>query len=204
MDALAWTRTQIADNVILKRVDVGRLDEWVRSASAPGDFPPRLIIGAWTEMLDTIRRDYVLTLGRSQMNGRKLLVLTGSLKQEIRERVLRDAKLTQWPALYPSQAVVAIAMEDDPETGFGKGLPVRIEFWSDPVVGNVVGAGAASQSGHLVTLIELYSMHAIRPPPAKRFLMESHDTVNIINETDRYLREYGIHLTDSQRRQLLR
>ncbi len=30
-----------------------------------GDLPPRLKIGAWAEMLDTIKRDYILTIGTS-------------------------------------------------------------------------------------------------------------------------------------------
>jgi hypothetical protein len=202
---LTWTRTVIAEEVSLKRVDVGRLDEWVRSADGPkGDLPPRLKIGAWAEMLDTIQRDYILTIGSSQLQSRPVLVISGTLREDARQRVLQQAQRDRWPALYPSQVKIAVATSDDEVTNIGKGLPVRLEYWSDPVVGSSVTADAANQAGRLVTLIEMYAIHRIKPPPMNRFLLDTQDAINFVNETDRYLQQYGIHLTASQRRQLLR
>ena len=81
---------------------------------------------------------------------------------------------------------------------------MRFEFWSLPEPRETVDADAAGDTGRLVTLIELFAIHRINPPPMDRFRMDTKDAVNFVNETDRYLREYGIHLTDSQRRKLLR
>ena len=177
----------------------------MRSADGPkGDLPPRLKIGAWAEMLDTIQRDYILTIGSSQLQSRPVLVISGSLRDDARGGVLQQAKRDQWPALYPSQVKIAIAASDDEATSFGRGLPLRLEYWSDPVVGGDVNAGASDQAGRLVTLIEMYAIHRIKPPPMDRFLLDTQDAINFVNETDRYLQQYGIHLTASQRRQLLR
>jgi hypothetical protein len=66
--------------------------------------------------------------------------------------------------------------------------------------------GESSQShadGRLITLIELYSIQHIAPPPLERFRFESQD-VNFINETDRYIELYGVHLTERELRQLRR
>ncbi len=201
---LTWTRSMIADEVSLKRVDVGRLDEWVRAANGTDALSPSLKIGAWAEMLDIIGRDYVLTIGKSHLQSQLVLVISGMLKDESRQRVIQESKLNRWPALYPSHVKVAIAAEDDPETGFGKGLPIRFEFWSLPQDGQSVDADASAGQGRLVTLIELYAIHRIKPPPIDRFRLDTKDAVNFVNETDRYLRQYGIHLTDRQRRQMLR
>ena len=51
---LAWTRTEIAGKVSLRRVDVGRLEEWVRGIADPTGLSPKLKVGAWGEMLDTM------------------------------------------------------------------------------------------------------------------------------------------------------
>ena len=201
---LTWTRTVIAEEVSLKRVDVGRLDEWVRSSLNPGELSPRQKIGGWTELLDTIKRDYHLTVGRSHLQSKPVIVLSGTLKDEARKQVITEAKITDLPSLFPAHVKIAIAAEDDAELGFGKGLPVRLEFWSSPAEKSSVDADASNQGGRLITLIELYAMHRIKSPPIDRFRINTKDAVNFVNETDRYLRQYGIRLTEQERRKLLR
>ena len=224
---LAWTRTVIADQVSLRRVDVGRLDEWIpaqarrvgrwhegiaprSSTQDPGDpgaeptmdVAPRLIVGAWTEMLDTMRRNHVLRLGTSQIESLPVLVITGSLRDGVRSDVLSEAG-GNWPEMYPTTVKVAIAAVADPETGFGEGLPVRFEFWSDPVPNP--GGGSTGDRSRLIALIELFAIYPMTAPPVERFRFENQDAeVNFVNETDKYLSRYGVRITDSQRRLLLR
>ncbi len=204
---LAWTRSMISDKVVLRRVDVGRLNEWVRDVSrqknpSPNHVPPKLKVGALTEMLDTIRRDYDLRMGK--IKSAPLLGISGTLSSEARKRILLESGAKDWPELFPTRIMVAIAAEPLPQTNFGQGLPVRIEFWSDPVVANSSSEKAEPQ-GRLISLLELYSVRPIDAPPVERFRFETQDySINIINETDRYLRRYGVRLTDSQRKLLRR
>ncbi len=59
--------------------------------------------------------------------------------------------------------------------------------------------------GRLITLIELYSIQPIMPPKPERFRFENQDAeVNFVNETDRYIELYGVHLTERELRQLRR
>ena len=47
--------------------------------------------------------------------------------------------------------------------------------------------------GRLITLIELYSIGAITPPPTERFRFDNQDAeVNFVNETERYIELYGV------------
>lgn len=202
---LAWTRTIISEHVSLRRVDVGRLSEWVREANQgkpSEEIPVRLRIGAWTEILDSIQRDYVLQLGTSKR--KKLLVISGTLRAAARERIQSEAGVKEWPELFPTHVKIAIAPVADPETGFGEGLPVRMEFWSDPIA-NPQASDVVRREGRLVSLIELYSIRPITAPPVERFRFENQDArVNFTNETERYLRRYNIRLTESQRKQARR
>ena len=204
---LAWTRSVISDKVILKRVDVGRLNEWVRDVSrqknpSPNHVPPKLKVGALTEMLDTIGRDYDLRMGK--IKSAPLLGISGTLSSEARKRILLESGSKDWPELFPTRIMVAIAAESLPNTNFGQGLPVRIEFWSDPIAASHSNEKAKPE-GRLISLLELYSVRPIDAPPVERFRFETQDySINIINETDRYLRRYGVRLTDSQRKLLRR
>ena len=47
---LAWTRTEIASGITLRRVDVSRLDEWVGKPNPNDLIPPRYTVGAWVEL----------------------------------------------------------------------------------------------------------------------------------------------------------
>jgi hypothetical protein len=198
---LAWTRTEIAGTVSHRRVDVGRLDEWVQGAAGQSPISPGLKVGAWAEMLSTIERDYVLSVDSAHLKGEAMWVITGKLRQDRRDQIIADSHRQEWPLLHPTLVRVAVKRNPDPETGFGQLLPVHIEFRSDPVASGEV---AGKSSRRLITLIELYSIRSISPPPAERFRFENHDAEVIINETDRYIQLYGVRLTDHQRRQLRR
>ena len=58
----------------------------------PGICRPSLKIGAWAEMLDTIQRDYILTIGKSHLQSRPVLVISGLLRDESRKRVLQRSQ----------------------------------------------------------------------------------------------------------------
>lgn len=197
---LAWTRTEIAGKVSHRRVDVGRLDEWVQG-QVHSTISPGLKVGGWAEMLDTIQRDYLLSVDSAHLKGEAMWVITGELRLDRRDQIMADSKRQAWPSLYPTMVRVAVKRDPDPDTGFGQLLPVHIEFRSDPVA-------SAESTGRnlrrLITLIELYSIRPIAPPPVERFRFENHDAEVIVNETDRYIQLYGVRLTDHQRRQLRR
>ena len=200
---LAWTRTEIADKVALRRVDVGRLNGSLINyqSTANTSVSPRLRVGAWTEMLDSIDRDYVLRLGASQLQSRPVWVIRGTLSESARRRILTESRAKKLPELFPTRVNVAIADQVDPETGFGQGLPVRFEYWSDPIsVTDKTGTSKLASEGRLVSLMELYSMRAVTAPPVERFRFDQNEApVNFVNETDRYMKRFGIRVTDSQR-----
>ncbi len=199
---IAWTRTSINGKVSLRRVDVGRLNEWVRNVSrqekkSPSYVPPKLKVGSLIEMLDMIQQDYDLRLGK--IKSAPLLGISGTLSERTRKRILLDTGVSELPELFPTRILVAIATEPLPNTDFGEGLPVRIEYWSDPVF-QAGDEGQTQPEGRLISLLELYSARPIDAPPVERFRFETQDnSITIVNETDRYLRRYGVRLTDSQR-----
>ncbi len=208
---LAWTRSEIAGKVTLRRVDVGRLDEWVGKSVGHLDIAPSLAVGAWAELLTTIGRDHVLKVVGARLEGEPVWVLTGQLKADRRAQVMNENGRDTWPMLYPTRVRIAIRSQPDPSTGFGELLPVRFEFWSDPVhaeTGSDEEAAAnnkAMDEGRLITLVELYSIQPVNPPPAERFRFENQDAeVNFINETDRYIQSYGVQLTERELRSLRR
>lgn len=202
---LAWTRNEIAGNVSLRRVDVARLDEWIRPDSRALGLPPRLLVGGWAELLLKLNNDYHVELGSATLSDQKVLVITGKLKPEVRKTVLANSGRGEWPELYPTEIRVAIATQPDPKSGFGKWLPVRMEFRGDPILVPEKDGYTTSKNGPLITLIEIYSLRSIDPPPPERFRFENQNAeVDIINETDRYMRNYGVRLTESERRSLRR
>lgn len=231
---LAWTREQIGEDIQLSRIDVGRLDQWsdrridtamTRPSSALSssiaDLPPSVRVGAWTEMLETLTDDHQLRLVNGQLEGRDVWIVRGALRDDVRSHRLQSSSDNKWPELCPTQFVIAIAKANDPETQFGQGLPLRIEFWTDPMrvvkttnrkatqepassIADVSTAPTETNS-RLVSLIELYSIRRIAPPPIQRFRFDNQDMeVNFSNQTDRYLTKYGIHITERQSRLLRR
>ena len=231
---LAWTREQIGEEVTLQRVDVGRLDQWVQGAVAPvyhqdtaadepiaNHLPPSVRVGAWTEMLERIATDHDLTLASGRLEQREVWIVRGKLRADIREQRLTDFGTETWPELCPTEVVVAIAKSASVENGFGRGLPLRIEFWSDPAHATTTLADsdddldvtttaetedtAVAVPAHLISVIELYSIRPISSPPIGRFRFENQDMeVNFTNDTSRYLSRYGIHITERQSRMLRR
>ena len=203
---LAWTRTEIAGRVTLRRVDVGRLDEWVSKSLGDTAIAPRLTVGAWAELLTTIQRDHVLAVVGAKLEDEPVWVLTGRLKADRRAEILAESGRSQWPMLYPTRVHIAIRSKPDPVSGFGELLPIRFEFWSDPVASTESASQSENEAGgRLITLIELYSVQPITPPPAERFRFENQEAeVNFVNETDRYIELFGIHLTERELRQLRR
>jgi hypothetical protein len=202
---LAWTRTEIAGKVSLRRVDVGLLDQWVEGAIGRSRISPRLKVGAWAEMLSTIERNYVLEAVGAKLKDDQVWVIKGKLRDHRRHQIMAFSGLDEWPDLYPTQVRVAIKSKPDPDSGFGAWLPVRIEYLSDPVVPTANSADIEPSEGRLISLIEIYSIRPIDPPPEQRFRFENRDAhVNFINETDRYIQHYGVELTERQRRQLQR
>jgi hypothetical protein len=197
---LTWTRTEIDSKVTLKRVDVGRLSEWATSINTPHRASPRLRVGAWTELLDSLAQDYQLRLTAGRLESHAVWIVAGTLRPEIRQQVLSSSG-GRWPELYPTQIRVAIAATSMSENGFGEGLPVRVEYWSEPV--QAQATDTPSTAARMIMLVELYSIRQIEPPPLARFRYENQD-VNFLNETDRYLRKYGIELSDADRRRLRR
>lgn len=257
---LAWTREQIGEQISLRRVDVGRLDQWVNDSLAslfgrgtqnsrsPATLKPSVRVGAWTEMMDTIASEHDLTLQSGQLEGRDVWIVKGTLRDDVRAQRLQEFGTTTWPELCPTQVVVLIARSNDPESEFGKGLPLRIEYWGDPVRQRTADQQDAPQTSEndakssdeidasgavdadasetsvvdgstaqprtsnermlncpLISLIELYSLRPISPPPIGRFRFENQDLdVDFSNETDRYLSRYGIAITERQSRLLRR
>ena len=76
---------------------------------------------------------------------------------------------------------------------------------SDPIAAAEDEDDPAAKNGRLITLIELYAIQPINPPSAERFRFENQDDeVNFTNETDRYIEQFGVQLTERELRQLRR
>ncbi len=193
---LAWTRTEIAEALSLKRVDVARLDEWTESVSTGDQLPPRLRVGGWIEMLESIERDYELSVASGKLQGQAIWMVTGRLSETKRSAIQSSSGRNEWPPLYPIEVHVVISKTGNKETDFGKFMPLRIEYLGKPKVTNVTTSeesSEASSGGRLISLVELYSIRQIMPPPIERFRYENRDAeVNFINETDRYLVQFGV------------
>ena len=200
---LAWTRSEIAGTVSLSRVDVGWLDEGSRTLRGNLKIKPSMRVGGPSEMLDTIRRDYDLKLGTSSLGGQPLSVIIGSLKSSRREAVKGMLGGAAWPKLYPTRVNVAIAQTDDPKSGFGKGLPIRIEHLSDPVALSDDPSkepGSQIKRRQMISLLEFYSVHPVAPPPIQHFRFENQDTeIDFVNETGRYEERFDIRVSAKER-----
>ncbi len=203
---LAWTRSKIAETISLSRVDVGWLDEGARTLDRRQRIKPSHLVGGPSELLDTVRRQYDLKLGVSTLDDRPLVVLIGTLKQAQRDRIAAIATNDRWPQRYPTRVHVAIAKTDDPETGFGMGLPVRIEHLSDPVEVAAPADTADEQAApprrrrKLISSLEFYSIRPVTPPPVERFRFENQDAeVDFVNETSRYEDRFNIRVSAQQR-----
>ncbi|MDB4394139.1 hypothetical protein N9018_01545 [Rhodopirellula sp.] len=192
---LVWTRSEISEVIKLTRVEVGKLPGWAAGPAAQQPIPARLQVGAWAEMLSNLQRDYELSVTTASLKQKPVFVITGQLRDEKRKAVLEKAKRTDWPMLYPTQLRVAVNAEPNAETNFGLYLPVRIEFWSDPVADSSDQvAGIRESKRRLITLVELYSIRPITTPSAERFRFDNVN-VDFTNETDRYIEIHDAKLT---------
>ncbi|WP_146601533.1 hypothetical protein [Novipirellula aureliae] len=197
---LAWTRTQIAGEVSLRRVDVSRLDEWSNSPDSENELALRLRVGGWIEMLESLEQNRQLHVDSATMNEQSVWVITATMSKEQTEELMRTSGRTQWPVLYPAKIRVAISKTGSKETGFGKFLPVRFEYWSQPMADPAEPKTdqPPEMTERMISLIELYAIREISPPPIERFRFENRDAeVNFTNETSRYLKQFGVEVADT-------
>ncbi|MGV3483140.1 MAG: hypothetical protein ACO1RT_01840 [Planctomycetaceae bacterium] len=152
---LAWNRSEIGAAISVRRIDLGRIDEYEQemlaaarlkklAAASPGSapyvatpaidedrLPARLLAGGLVELLDRINADYDLRLGKGTVEGQAVWILRGSLRAEEQLRIQQASGRDEIAPLCPVEVRVAIAADAD-ANGFGAGLPIRFEFWSAP------------------------------------------------------------------------
>lgn len=185
---LAWTRRQIADNVELRRVELGRLPDQVQDraeivsaagpapSSRPARVPPRLRVLGLVELLDNIAADFELTVRTGTLRGAPVLILSGPLRETARQRV-REAADGTIPQDLPTEVWVALS----PTLAQPALFPLRIEYRQPD----------GSESGRLVTAVEVLSIK-LQPADDRLFLYDSNELdVDLVNETDRYIRRFA-------------
>jgi len=223
---LVWVRTEIGGAVAIRRVDLGRIDEFERqwltkqqmSSVAPrasvyrsvghvsptpieNRLPSRLTAGGLAELIQRIREDYVLSLKKGTVERQPVWILHGRLRSTVHSQIEAVSQRGHWTPLCPVEVRVAIAATAD-ATGFGAGLPLRIEFYSvatlandptTPSTDSQTVAPPATPTGRLISLLEVYAMRRIEASPEERFRFQSDDReVTFTNDTKRYLDQIGI------------
>jgi len=146
---LAWIRTHLGPTVTLRRVDLGRIEEFYRELSRQGIFnsspirdantivdnarqvPPSLRVGGLVEVVEQIAADYDLRLSKGFVDQRAVWILRGVINDKARQRMTDPTAGASWSELSPYEVRMAIAAVGN-EQGFGVGLPNRIEFWGQP------------------------------------------------------------------------
>lgn len=146
---LAWIRTQLGTTVTLRRVDLGRIEEFYRELSRQGilrsspgrdantivdasqQVPPSLRVGGLVEVIEQIAADFDLRLSKGFVDQRAVWILRGVIKAKAKGRMTNREAGAAWSELCPHEVRIAIAATGD-EYGFGVGLPIRIEFWGQP------------------------------------------------------------------------
>jgi hypothetical protein len=223
---LAWHRQQIGNSIMVRRVDLGRIDEFERETRAalstanisPPPYqvashsryanqeplPSRLLVGGLVELVERISVDYVLKLKKGTVERQPVWFLQGRLRDEVRASIEAASGRDQWAPLCPVEVKVAIAATSD-STGFGAGLPMQIEFYSEPQTPTVktlevkhvsaASQGTASSTasssalapshsptpaddhptGRIISLLEIYAMRRIEASPEERFRFISDD-----------------------------
>jgi hypothetical protein len=186
---LAWTRRQVADNIELRRVELGRLPSGMANApssaadpangSAAGGgelVPPRFRVLGFVELLDNLARDYELTVRTGTLRGAPVLILSGPLREAARQRV-RDASEGEIPDDLPTEVWIALS----PTNGTPALFPLRIEYRQPD----------GSERGRVITAVEILSIKQ-QPVDDRNFLYDSQELdVTLINETDRYIRRFA-------------
>lgn len=146
---LAWIRTHLGPAVTLRRVDLGRIEEFYRELSRQGIFktsptrdantivdssrqvPPSMRVGGLVEIVEQIAADFDLRLSKGFVDRRAVWILRGVINAKAMERMSDPATGANWSELSPYEVRMAIAAVGN-EQGFGLGLPNRIEFWGQP------------------------------------------------------------------------
>lgn len=164
---LAWTREEMAGEVRVRRVDLGRLDE-VAVPARSQRVSPRLRVGGLAEIVDRIAADFVLRLYEGHIEGKPMIVLQGPFREDVAESLMNRLERQTWPELVPRQVRIAVAADslDAP-------LPSRIEFWTEP-------------EGRRISLLEIYDVAGIEPPGIDQFRFEPGGD-DFSNETQMYL-----------------
>lgn len=169
---LAWTREEMAGEIRVRRVDLGKLEESTAAARSQR-VPPRLRVGGLVEIIDRIQADFDLQLSEGHIDGNPMLVLKGILREQVAERLMQSLQREDWPELVPRQVRIAVAVD-----ALAAPLPSRIEFWSKP-------------DGRLISLLEIYDVAEIETPGIDQFRFEpgGHD---FTNETEMYIARFGL------------
>ena len=203
---LAWTRISIADAISLRRVDVSRLAQWSSSSADASDthheLSPRLRVGGWGEMIELMEDGTLLRVESAKLEGQSVWVVTAVLEEEKKAQILQTSGRSEWSALQPVKMRLALSKEGNREDGFGAFLPLRFEYWSMPkeFVSTTTNDGKPIMRNQLISLIELYAIRRIAPPPIERFRFENRDTdVNFVNETPLYMKRFGIEVAETPR-----
>ena len=175
---LAWTREELAGEVRVRRVDLGRLGEMLPS-DISGKVPPRLRIGGLAEIIDRIGADFELTFFEGTVeeldsDGKKkvtpMLVINGTMARSLQDSIT-EANDGQFPNLVPRHVRIAI-----PRESINEPLPSRIEFRSEA-------------ESPLMSLLEIYDKTKIEKPPLDRFRFEAGGD-DFTNETEMYLQRF--------------
>lgn len=168
---LAWTREEMAGEVRVRRVDLGRLDEVAVSARSQR-VPPRFRVGGLAEIIDRIAADFVLRLYEGHIEGAPMIVLQGPFREDVAASLMHRLQRETWPELVPRQVRIAVAADslDAP-------LPSRIEFWTEP-------------EGRRISLLEIYDVAETEPPGVEQFRFEPGGD-DFANETELYLERFS-------------
>jgi hypothetical protein len=146
---LAWIRTHLGASVTLRRVDLGRIEEFYRELARQGivhssrsrdsntivdvsqQVPPWMRVGGLVEIVEQVAADYDLRLSKGFVDQRAVWILRGVINAKTKQRMTDPESGKVWSELCPYEVRMAIAAVGD-ENGFGVGLPSRIEFWGQP------------------------------------------------------------------------
>ncbi|WP_417731926.1 hypothetical protein [Rosistilla oblonga] len=170
---LTWTREQVGEEVRIRRVDVGRLDEIAFTSGVSARFK----VGGLPELLDSIAWDYDLQLVRGVLKEtQNVWIIRGTLKESRLQSLLDENEQTIVPPELPTKVRVALAAD-----GPFRLIPVRMEFSSEPPEG---GSGPA----RLISELDIYEIKAIDPPKEELFRYSTtEDDAHFTNETQIYL-----------------
>ncbi|QDS86079.1 hypothetical protein EC9_02370 [Rosistilla ulvae] len=170
---LTWTREQVGEEVRIRRVDVGRLDEIGFTSGVSARFK----VGGLPELLDSIAWDYDLHLVRGVLKEtQNVWIIRGTLKQGRLQALLDETEQPAAPPEMPTKVRVALAAD-----GPFRLIPVRMEFSSDPPSG-------ATGPPRLISELDIYEIKAIDPPKEELFRYSTtEDDAHFTNETQIYL-----------------